>query len=250
MVQAAAFIPPGGSLMSATRAVSTFGLLVSACLCSPALGAAPSPEQEATLPPPQLAVEVGGTLSPMRHPATEVPTLRSRVKTVNARSGAARLSGGLHFNLVRGSERSDWWWTNGIDWYLAGGDVQVLALRPGLEKRFSLTRNVTLGVSAFGSAAEVSLPTGQIGQVQPGEPGYTPIGGNNFYEGRIRKWAFGAGGLAALQVKLSRYVHARVHGGYTHYFEQADGLQPTPDAAAFTVSLDGPFAGALLGLNL
>ncbi|NVJ13044.1 hypothetical protein [Myxococcus sp. AM010] len=223
--------------MSVTRAVCTVGMLVSACLSAQAVGAAPPPEQEATLPPPQLAVEVGGTLSPMRHPATEVPTLRSRVKTVSARKGAARLSGGLHFNLVRGSERSDWWWTNGIDWYLAGGDVQVLALRPGLEKRFSLTRIVTLGVSAFGNAAEVSLPTGRIGD-------------NNFYEGRMRKWSFGAGGLAAIQLKLGRYVHARMHGGYTHYFEKAGGLRPTPEAAPFTVSLDGPFAGALLGLDL
>ncbi|WP_050989218.1 hypothetical protein [Corallococcus macrosporus] len=236
--------------MSVTRAMRPLGLLVSACLPAPALGAEPPLEQEAPPPPPQLAVEVGGTLSPMRHPATEVPTMRSRVKTVSARNGAARLSGGIHFNLLRDFDRSDWWWTNGIDWYLAGGDVQVLALRPGLEKRFSLTRNVTLGVSAFGSAAEVSLPTGQIGQAQPGDPGYSPIGGSNFYEGRMRKWGFGAGGLAAVQVRLGRYVHARVHGGYTHYFAKPDGLQPTPEAEPFTVSLDGPFAGALLGLDL
>lgn len=66
----------------------------------------------------------------------------------------------------------------------------------------------------------------------------------------MRKWAFGAGGLAALQLQVSRYVHARLHGGYTHYFAKAGGIQPTPDAAPFTVSLDGPFAGALLGVDL
>ncbi|AKQ66620.1 putative lipoprotein [Myxococcus hansupus] len=233
--------------MSLIRAVCTVSVLVSSTLSSVALAAEP-PEEAG--PPPQLSVEVGGTLATMRHPATEVPTIRSQVRTVNARRSAARLSGGLHFNLVRGSDRSDWWWTNGIDWYLAGGDVQVLALRPGLEKRFTLTRSLTLGVSAFGSAAEASLPTGRVNALRPGDPGYRPVGGNNLYEGRMRKWAFGAGGLVALQLQLSRLVHARVHGGYTHYFREADGLRSTAEAEPFTVRLNGPFAGALVGLML
>ncbi|WP_426751881.1 hypothetical protein [Myxococcus sp. Y35] len=236
--------------MSVIRVVCTVSVLVSSSLSPAALATEASEESRAPGLPPQLAVEVGGTLAPMRHPATQVPTLRSRVRTVDARRGAARLSGGIHFNLVRNFDRSDWWWTNGIDWYLAGGDVQVLALRPGLEKRFMLTRSLTLGLSMFGSAAEVSLPTGRINALQPGDPGYRPLDGINFYEGRMRKWALGAGGLVALQLQLARHVHGRIHGGYTHYFREAAGLRPTPDTEPFAVELQGPFAGALLGLDL
>jgi hypothetical protein len=235
--------------MRLTLALRSVGLLVSLGLPSSALAQEAPPLEEAPLRPPQLAVEVGGFMSRMQHPTTFVPTSRDLVRTVEARNSAPRLTGGIHFNLLRGSGRSDLWWVNGVDWYFAN-DVEVLAFRPGLEKRFSLARRLTLGVGAFGGAAEVSVPTGQISQNGPGDPTSGPNLGDRFFEARAKKWIFGAGGMASLHYSFGRIVYTRVQAGYTQYFKKAEDFQVNSDLAGFSVSLSGPFAGALVGVSL
>jgi hypothetical protein len=234
--------------MRVAPALCSAGLLVSLGLPTAAL-AEEAPQQESSERPPQLAVELGGAFSRMEHPTGLVPSSRAQVRTVEARNNAARLSGGLHFNILRGSDRNDWWWINGVDWYLAD-DVQVLAFRPGLEKRFSLSRRLTLGVGAYGSGADVSLPTGRIAQNNPYDPNTGPMLGDDYYEARTRRWVFGAGGVASLHYSFGRWVYMRVQGGYTQYFKKAEGFEGTSTLNAFSVSLSGPYGGALLGLSL
>ncbi|MFP2927052.1 hypothetical protein ACLESO_17990 [Pyxidicoccus sp. 3LG] len=232
--------------MKLTPALCSLGLLVSLGLPSSASATEPLPPEDAR--PPQLAVEVGGSLSRMQHGVTQVPTLRAQFKTVESRDSAARLSGGLHFNLLRGSNRDDLWWTNGVDWYFAN-DVQVLSFRPGLEKRFSLSQRLTLGVAAFGAASEVSLPTGQISMNGPDDPNNGLQLGSDYYEGRDRQWVFGAGGVASLHVNLGRVLYTRLQAGYTQYFQKADAFL-VANSDSFSISLSGPFAGAFLGVSL
>ncbi|WP_164019619.1 hypothetical protein [Pyxidicoccus trucidator] len=227
----------------------SLGLLVSLGLPLAASAADAPPEEEAPRRPPQFAVELGGFITRMEHPTALVPTTRALVRTVEPRNTAVRLSGGLHFNILRGSNRNDLWWINGVDWYFAD-DVQVLAFRPGLEKRFPLTRELTLGVAAFGSGAEVSLPTGRISQNQPDDPNNGPMLGDNYYEARTQRWIFGAGGLASFHYSFGRWVYMRVQGGYTQYFKKAEGFEGNSTLNQFSVSLSGPFAGAMLGLSL
>lgn len=236
--------------MTATPTPRTLGLLLSLGLCLPATAAAQAqPGDEGWHRPPQLAVELGGSWSRMVHPSTYVPTSRDLVRTVDARNGAMRLSGGLHFNILRGSDRNDLWWTNGVDWYLSGGDIEVLAFRPGLEKRFSLSRRLTLGVSAFGSAAEVAVPTGRMTTQQP-DPGGAPQFEPNYYEAKAKKWVFGGGAAGALHLHFGRFLYTRVQAGYTQYVKKAEGFQVSSDLEGFSVSLSGPWAGALVGVNL
>jgi hypothetical protein len=198
---------------------------------------------------PQVAVEVGGSWSRIQHPGTYVPTSRDLVRWVDGRVGAARLSGGLHFNILRGSQRDDLWWTNGVDWYLTG-DVEVLAFRPGLEKRFKLGKRLTLGVSAFGGAAEVSVPTGRITQDIPNDPNGAPQYQPRYYEAKSKKWIFGAGAAGSLQANFGRFVYTRVQAGYTQYFKRAEDFAVSSDLQGFSVSLSGPWAGAAVGVNL
>ncbi|WP_171818250.1 hypothetical protein [Pyxidicoccus fallax] len=227
--------------MRLTAVMRSLGLLVSLGLSSSAL-AQEVPGDEAPRRSPQLAVEVGGSLARMNHPSTFVPTTRNMTREVESRASAVRLTGGLHFNLRRGAGRNDLWWVNGVDWYL-GDDVDVLAFRPGLEKRFVLARRLTLGVAAYGSAAEVSVPTGQINQ----DPGGGPTMGDSFYEGRARKWIFGAGGMASLQFAITRVLYTRLQGGYTQFFKKAEDFNVGTEG--FAVSLSGPFAAALVGVS-
>lgn len=207
------------------------------------------PMEEPQGRPPQLAVEVGGSFTRLLHPSALIPMTTVLTKPLEARHSAVRLTGGIHFNILRGSNRDDLWWVNGVDWYLAD-DVQVLSFRPGLEKRFPLAKRLTLGVGAFGGAAEVSLPTGQIQQNQPGDPTTGPTLGRNFSENRARKWVFGAGGVASLHYSFGRWVYARGQAGYTQYFKKAEDFGLSAPGDSFSVSLSGPFAGLLLGLSL
>jgi hypothetical protein len=237
--------------MRITPALCSLGLLVSLGVPASALAEdvpPPPPMEEPQGRPPQLAVEVGGSFTRMEHPAALIPKTAALTKPLDARHNAVRLSGGLHFNLVRGSNREDLWWINGVDWYFAD-DVQVLSFRPGLEKRFALGKRLTLGVGAFGGAAEVSLPTGLIQRNNPGDPTTGPTLGSGFSENRDRKWVFGAGGMASLHYSFGRWVYTRVQAGYTQYFNKADDFASS-STDAFSVSLSGPFAGALLGLSL
>jgi hypothetical protein len=231
-----------------TPTLRALGLLVSLGLPLSAAASDAPREDEGWSRIPQLAIEVGGSWSQMRHPTTYVPARFNEVRQVHAREGAARLSGGLHFNLLRGSGRSDFWWTNGVDWYLAGGDVEVLAFRPGLEKRFSLSRKLTLGVSAFGGIAEVAVPTGRL--LQNLDPTGAPIFQEGFSEAKAARWIFGAGAAGALQANFGRFVYTRVQVGYTHFFQKAEGFEASPGQESFSVSLSGPMAGASIGVNL
>ena len=236
--------------MKLDSALCSLGLMVSLGLPASALAedAPPPPQSDGNYArPPQLAVEVGGSLTRMEHPAAFIARTAVLTKPLDARHNAVRLSGGLHFNLVRGSNRDDWWWINGVDWYFAD-DVQVLSFRPGLEKRFSLGKQLTLGVGAYGGAAEVSLPTGHIQFNQPEPNG--PVQGSGFSENRARQWVFGAGGVTSLQYSFGRWVYSRVRVGYTQYFQKAEGFGDGATSDNFSVSLSGPFAGALLGLSL
>ncbi len=243
--------------MRIASALCSVGLLVSLGLPTAASAADTPPGEAADTPPgetapprpPQLAVEVGGFFTRLEHPTALVPTSRAQLRTVEARHNAMRLSGGLHFNLLRGEGRNDVWWINGVDWYFAD-DVQVLAFRPGLEKRFALARRLTLGVGAYGSGAEVSLPTGRITQNLPSDPNNGPMLGDDFFEARTQRWIFGAGGVASLHYAFGRWVYMRVQGGYTQYFKKAEGFEGNSTVNAFSVSLSGPYAGAVLGFSL
>ncbi|MCP3144496.1 hypothetical protein [Pyxidicoccus xibeiensis] len=233
--------------MRLTPALCSVGLLVSLGLSSPAL-AEGLPGEQTERRPPQLSVEVGGSVTRMNHASTQIPSFRQEFKPVESRASAPRLSGGLHFNILRGSNRDDLWWTNGVDWYFAN-DVQVLSFRPGLEKRFPLSQRLTLGVAAFGAASEVSLPTGVISQNLPDDPNNGPQLGTDYFQARDKRWIFGAGGVASLQVGFGRFVYTRLQAGYTQYFRQAKGFVVTT-SDSFSISLSGPFAGALVGVSL
>jgi len=235
--------------MQIAPTLCSVGLMVSLGLPLAASAEDTPPQEEASSRPPQLAVELGGFITRMEHPTALVPTSRALVRTVESRDSAVRLSGGLHFNILRGSDRNDLWWINGVDWYFAN-DVQVLAFRPGLEKCFRLSRRLLLGVGAYGSAAEVSLPTGRISQNLPNDPNTGPMLGDDFFEARTQRWIFGAGGVASLHYSFGRWVYMRVQGGYTQYFKKAEGFEGNSTLNQFSVSLSGPFAGALLGLSL
>lgn len=231
-----------------TPALRALGLLVSLGLPLSAAASDEAGAPEGWSRVPQLAIELGGSWSQMRHPTTYVPSRFNEFRQVHAREGAARLSGGLHFNLLRGSGRSDLWWTNGLDWYLAGGDVDVLAFRPGLEKRFSLSRRLTLGVSAFAGIAEVTVPTGRV--LQNVDPTGAPIAQQGFSEAKAGRWIFGAGAAGALQAHFGRFVYTRLQVGYMQYFQKAEGFEASPGNEDFSVSLSGPMAGATIGVNL
>lgn len=236
--------------MRIAPALCSLGLLVSLGVPAAALAedaAAPADADGNYARPPQLAVEVGGSFTRLEHPAAFVARTAVLTKPLDARHNAVRLSGGLHFNLVRGADRDDLWWMNGVDWYFAD-DVQVLSFRPGLEKRFSLAKRLTLGVGAYGGAAEVSLPTGHIQMNQPEPNG--PTLGSDFSQNRARKWLFGAGGVASLHYSFGRWVYSRVQVGYTQYFNKAEDFGDGATSDGFSISLSGPFAGVLLGLSL
>lgn len=236
--------------MKTTPALPALGLLLTLGLPVSAAAQDAPQEESAWGRLPQVAIEVGGSWSRIQHPGTYVPTSRDLVRWVDGRIGAARLSGGLHFNVLRSSQRDDLWWTNGVDWYLTGGDVEVLSFRPGLEKRFKLSQRLTLGLSAFGGAAEVSVPTGRIMQNIPNDPNGAPQFEPQFSEAKSKKWIFGAGAAGALQANFGRFLYTRVQAGYTQYFNRAEGFGVSSDLEGFSVSLSGPWAGAAVGVNL
>lgn len=217
-------------------------------------GASVPPETESGMAqrPPQLSVEFGGSLGRIQHPTAYMLDWRDQTSTLGARASATRLAGGLHFNMVRGSDRSDWWWTNGVEWYLTGDDLEVLAIRPGFEKRFSLTGKLLLGLNLFGAASEVSLSSGRMSATRPDDGATNPDPNSAFFQRRIRKWTFGGGGSAALQYQFSRWVHTRVNVGYTQYVKQAKsfGLVADSEPDTFAVSLSGPWAAAYVGVDL
>ncbi|NTX13614.1 hypothetical protein HUA76_22660 [Myxococcus sp. CA056] len=201
--------------------------------------------------PPQLSVEFGGSWARVQHPTAYMLDWRDRTSTLGARASAMRLAGGLHFNMVRSSDRSDWWWTNGVEWYLTGGDLQVLSVRPGFEKRFALTGKLLLGLSLFGAASEVSLASGRMFATEP-DGTAAPEPDSGAFQRRVRKWTFGGGGSAALQYQLNRWVHTRVNVGYTQYVKQARnfGMVADSEPDTFSVSLSGPWAAAYVGVSL
>ncbi|MCP3169735.1 hypothetical protein [Myxococcus qinghaiensis] len=219
-----------------------------------AAGASAPPEAESGMAqrPPQVSVEFGGSLGRMRHPTAYMLDWRNETSMLGARASSTRLSGGLHFNMVRSSGRSDWWWTNGVDWYLTGDELQVLSVRPGFEKRFTLTGKLLLGLNLYGAASEVSLASGRMFATVPPDGTANPDPDSAFFQRRVRKWTFGGGGSAALHYQLSRWVHTRVNVGYTQYVKQAKSFGMVADTApdTFSVSLSGPWAAAYVGVDL
>lgn len=214
--------------------------------------APPEPESGMAQRPPQVSVEFGGSWGRMQHPTAYMLDWRNQTSMLGARASSTRLSGGLHFNMVRSSGRSDWWWTNGVDWYLTGDELQVLSVRPGFEKRFTLTGKVLLGLNLYGAASEVSLASGRMFATVPPDGTPNPDPDSAFFQRRVRKWTFGGGGSAALHYQLSRWVHTRVNVGYTQYVKQAKSFGMVADTApdTFSVSLSGPWAAAYVGVDL
>lgn len=209
-------------------------------------------------PPPKdpsaltVALDLGGTLGALRHPATSLPpTAFGTPRSASDRNSAARATFGVRLALSQFFDVQSLWQSNVLDWYLAG-DLRVLSMRVGVEKELGLSRRFALGLGVHGAAGEVSIGTGQTVLNAPPPPQSGP-GPDTIEELRAGKWLFGVGGTASLLILTNSPVYVRLQGGYTQYFGKADHFETqdkdyTPQG--FSVSLSGPSASASVGVRL
>src|SRR5689334_3261620 len=103
-------------------------------------------------PPPKdpsglkVAVDLGGTLSALKHPAAVLPSPEFSIeRTVPERDSAARVTIGARLALSQFFDVGSLWAGSVLDWYLAG-DLRVLSVRVGVEKELGLSRWFALGL--------------------------------------------------------------------------------------------------------
>ncbi len=200
-----------------------------------------------------VALEAGGAGATLRHQAAALAQFDGdTLRAVSARSMAPRLSLGVHFGLGRLLGVRGLWETNTLDWYFSRG-VRAVGFRVGAEKHLALSRDLSLGLGAFGAAADVSLNTMQLTGFEP-RSSASANGPRSFTEGvseeRAHQWLLGTGGTLALHLHVDGSVYVRAQVGYAHYFQEASQFR-TGDAVhtwpGFSVSLSGPSAGLLMG---
>jgi hypothetical protein len=209
-------------------------------------------------PPPmdtsssKVALDLGGTLGALRHPATELPptTLGLR-RTTSDRDSATRVTFGTRLALSQFFNVDSVWESNVLDWYLAG-NLRIFSVRVGVEKELALSRRFALGLGLHGAAAEASFGTGETFTNSPEFPNEGP-GPDTVGELRANQWLFGMGATASLLVLTRGPLFLRLQSGYTWYPSKAQHFTArhkdyTPEG--FSVTLSGPFAGASVGVRL
>ncbi|WP_224247631.1 hypothetical protein [Hyalangium gracile] len=229
-------------------------LLTTALLLSltalPTVARAEEPEQ--TSAPLRVALDVGGTLAAMRHPAAPLPPSPVGFPRFSSdRDTAARATFGVHVALSQFFDVENLWESNALDWYFSK-DVQVFSLRFGLEKELPLSRRFSLGLAVHAAAAEASIGAGETSFGAPPIPDTGPAP-DSITEVRAFQWLFGASGTVSLLVLTNSPVYFRLQAGYIRYFQQARhfefrGRDLTP--GGFSVSLSGPTGGVSMGFRL
>jgi hypothetical protein len=207
--------------------------------------------------PLKVALELGGSLGTLRHPASTLPpSPLGDDRYTPARESAPRVTVGTQLALSQFFHVRDLWASNTLDWYFAG-KLRVFSLRVGLEKELPLSRRFALGLAAHGATAEVSMGTSETTFVSapnesPMNPDSTPppdaVG-----ELRANQWIFGLGGTVSLLMLTDGPVYFRLQAGYTRYFDKAQhfelrGRDFTP--VGFEVSLSGLSGGVSVGVRL
>jgi hypothetical protein len=229
-------------------------LVVWAVLRGGSAAASVAQELEAPSAPEQswLALEAGGAAATMRHRAVALASYGGdTLREVPDRTMTPRLSLGVHFGLGRLLGVRGLWETNTVDWYFARG-VRAFALRAGAEQHLALGRNVSLGLGAFGAAADVSLNTLELTGMpsrRPASEGAAPFP-ERVSEQRAHQWLFGTGATLALHLHLEGSVYVRAQAGYVHYLQEASRFRAEDTVhtwPGFSVSLSGPSAGLLMG---
>ncbi len=216
----------------------------------PAVARAEDPPQDTSSL--KVALDLGGTLGALRHPASPLPpTPLGFPRSTPEQSSAGRVTFGVQLALSQFFNVQNLWESNAVDWYFAG-DLRVFSLRVGLEKELPLSRWFTLGLAAHGAAAEASIGTGETSFTAPSIPDSGPSP-DSVSELRANQWLFGLGGTASLLVLTDSPVYVRLHAGYTQYFAKARHFQTrgkdyTPEG--FSVSLSGPSGGVSVGVRL
>lgn len=200
----------------------------------------------------RVALDFGGTLGVLKHPAAVLPSPTFSIeRRVPERDSATRFNLGVRLALSQFFDVENLWESNVLDWYLAG-DLRVLSIRLGVEKELGLSRWFALGLGVHGAAGEVSIGTGETSLNAPPAPGSGP-GPDGIEELRAGRWLFGLGGSASLLILTTGPVYFRLQGGYTQYLGKADHFETrskdyTPQG--FSVSLSGPSASASIGVRL
>lgn len=210
-------------------------------------------------PPPKapsalrVALDLGGTLGALKHPATLLPPTAFGIeRSAPDRDSAPRVTFGVRLALSQFFDVGSLWESNVLDWYLAG-DLRVLSIRVGVEKELGLSRWFALGLGVHGAAGEVSIGTGETTLNAPPAPGGGPGRDPIVEELRAGQWLFGLGGSASLLILTASPVYVRLQAGYTQYLSKADhfearGKDYTPEG--FSVSLSGPSASFSMGVRL
>ncbi|HVG63641.1 MAG TPA: hypothetical protein VNA24_34060 [Hyalangium sp.] len=209
-------------------------------------------------PPPsapsmlRVALDFGGTLGALKHPAAALPSpVFSIERNVPERDSAARVTFGVRLALSQFFDVGSLWETNVLDWYLAG-DLRVLSIRVGLEKELGLSRRFALGLGVHGAAGEVTIGTAEAVLNAPPAPGSGP-GIDGIEELRAGEWLFGLGASASLLILTDTPVYFRLQGCYTQYLGKADRFETQGKdyrPGGFSVSLSGPSANVSIGVRL
>jgi hypothetical protein len=226
--------------------------LLAGLLGFPAAVRAEEPPPPSTPSMLRVALDFGGTLGALKHPAAVLPpSAIGTDRTASARDSANRLTFGVRLALSQFFNVGSLWESNVLDWYLAG-DLRVLSIRVGVEKELGLSRWFALGLGVHGAAGEVSIGTGETAFNAPPAPGSGP-GPDTAEELRAGEWLFGLGGTASLLILTGSPVYFRLQGGYTQYLGKADhfethGRDYRP--RDFSVSLSGPSASVAVGVRL
>ena len=200
----------------------------------------------------RVALDFGGTMGPLKHPAAAFPSPTSSIERgVPERNSAARVTFGVRLALSQFFDVGSLWESNVLDWYLAG-DLRVMSIRVGLEKELELSRWFALGLGVHGAAGEVTISTGETAFNAPPTPGSGP-GPDTIEELRAGEWLFGLGGSASLLILTGSPVYFRLQGGYTQYLGKADHFETRGKdyrPQGFSASLSGPSASFSVGVRL
>src|SRR4051812_37135417 len=87
------------------------------------------PVQDSDSPPLKLALDLGGALGRMNHPAALLPPTPVGVpRSTSGRDSAGRVTFGIQLALSQFFNVENLWESNALDWYLVGG-VRVFSLR-------------------------------------------------------------------------------------------------------------------------
>jgi hypothetical protein len=234
------------------------GLALLSCALLVGLTTLPSAAVAQEPPPPpedfpaKVALDFGGTLGALRHPAASLPPSPIGIpRSTPDQASAARMTFGVALALGQFFPVENLWESNSLDWYFAG-DLRVFSVRLGLEKELPLSRRFSLGLAVHGAVAEASIGTGETVFNAPSIPDSGP-GPDSVDELRANQWLFGVGASASLLILTNSPIYFRLQAGYTQYLDKAHhfetrGKDYTPEG--FSMSLSGPLGGVSAGVRL